>query len=180
VRGFGGVSGDLAFLAPPPNIYGGLTGDIAAVGPQRGFGGLTGGSVAFTGVAPAVRLTAVGVAPSVIELAWVIIGGAQTGFRIERSPNGQGMWTVIGSVPADFVLFLDLNATPLVVFDYRVIAFNPAEDAPPSNIAYAYSPAPGGPPPSSTPLPSRNLEFLSPGAYGLERDVDGNVGGSKF
>jgi len=45
------------------------------------------------------------------------------------------------------------------------MAFNPIEDAQP---------------PTSTLLSSRNLEFLTPVTFGLERDPGGNTGCSKF
>jgi hypothetical protein len=74
-----------------------------------------------------------------------------------------------------------MNATPLVVFDYRVFGFNIIEESIPSNIASAYSPAlDSEQPPAPGILPTRLLEFLSPGSYGLERDTDGNIGGNKF
>ena len=169
-------------LAAPANAYGGVTLGQTIFAPFSGFGGVTGGEVVFIGVTRAVRLTAVGVAPFVIELAWVDVGAiSQTGFRIERSSNGQGAWETILTVSGTTYTVLDTNAPPLIVFDYRIFAFNPSDESDPSNIAMAFSPPPGGaPPPGSPPKPPRLLEFLSPGVYGLERDPDGNVGGNKF
>jgi hypothetical protein len=181
LNAYGGLTTARVALNPQEN-YGGLTESPITFGPQNGFSGITDGTVFFTGVPPATNLVATPVATGRIALTWIDVSDKETGFRIERSPNGQGAWGVIGSVGTSVTIFLDNNATPLVVFDYRVIAFNPIEDASPSNIASAFSPAPGqpAPPPPAPPLLRRILEFLSPGTYGLERDQDGNVGGNKF
>jgi titin len=151
------------------------------VGPLNVFGTVTGGSTVFTGVPPAAKLVAIPVATSTVSLTWIDVSDLEEGFRIERSPNGQGMWTEIGSVPADTEMFIDYTATPLVVFDYRVIAFNSVEDAAPSNVASAVTPAPGQPqPPGGGEPPKKVLDFLSPGVYGLERDDQNGDTGFRF
>jgi hypothetical protein len=181
VRGFSAPTGDRFQLGTPLYVYGGPTEGATQVGPTNVFGGPTYGQVIFAGVPPAANLVATPVNVGKIALTWTDVSDRETGFRIERSLNGQGAWSTIGSVGEDVTIFIDNNATPLVVYDYRVIAFNSVDEAQPSNIASAYSPAPGQPPPppSSGPIPPRVLEFLSPGVYGLERDADGNVGGAK-
>ena len=181
LRNYSGPTGGQMPALVPLQIYGGSTGEVAVIGPQTAHGGVTGGEVFFTGASPAVRLTANGVAPNTIELAWVNVGGEQTDYRIERSLNGQGAWEVIATVPVSVLLYLDLTVTNLVVYDYRVISFNSNNEAPPSNIAMAFAPPPGGaPPPGAPPVAPPTLEFLSPGVYGLETDLDGNVAGNKF
>jgi hypothetical protein len=165
----------------PVRSFSGASSGIVKVGPLRIYSATTGGITVFVGVSPAAFLTASGVSTGVVQLAWQLVGDLQTGLRVERTPNGQGAWIEIGSVSGDTVIFFDMSATPLVVFDYRVIAFNSAEEAQPSNVASAYSPAPSQTPSSSPkPVLPTTLEFLSPGAYGIEKDLDGSTGGNKL
>ena len=181
VRGLSGpTNGRVALGVPPGQHHGGATEGEASFIPLNSYGFTTGGEIGFAGVPPAAFLIAVPVASGQILLAWTDVSNKESGFRIERSLNGHGAWSTIGTVPADTVTFLDTTATPLVVFDYRVVAFNKNEEAAPSNVASAYSPAPGvAPPPPSPQVLPRVLEFLSPGVYGVERDPDGTIGGAK-
>lgn len=157
------------------------TGEVTNLEPPRNYNGHTGGTVFFIGVPPPINLVAIPVNVSIISLTWTDVSDHESGFRIERSLNGQGIWTVIGTMPANTTGFVDYNATPLVVFDYQVIGFNLVDESIPSNIASAYTQAPEPAPPGSAPPPMpRILEFLSPGVYGLERGLDGNIGGSKI
>jgi hypothetical protein len=171
-------------LFQPLRHYSHPTSGVTNLEPLRNYSGHTGGTVFFIGIPPPINLIATPVNVGIISLTWTDVSNQESGFRIERSLNGQGIWTVIGTVPANTTGFVDYNATPLVVFDYRVIGFNPVDESVPSNIASAYTQAPEAPPlapPGSSPPPApRILEFLSPGVYGLERGLDGNIGGSKI
>jgi hypothetical protein len=179
IQGYASPTEGRVSLTEPLNSYGGISGGESELGPARVFGAPTGGTVFFTGlVAP--KLVAIGVAPWKVALTWNENYGGEIGFRIERSLNGQMMWEQIGVAAQNSFIFIDNFATPNVVFDYRIFAFNPLETSPPSNIAMASSPSPGVPAPVPAVLRQRILEFLSPGTFGVERDPDGNVGGNKF
>ncbi len=57
----------------------------------------------------------------------------EVGFRIERAVNG--VWTAIGTAPANTTTFTDTALASGTTYQYRVIAFNAAGDAPASNTA---------------------------------------------
>jgi len=204
---FGGVSGERAAV-PPTRNYSASAGGIAAVPPSwvfggvsagdssqaflplRYFGGGAGGEVAYNRISPPRNLAATTVNAGCIRLDWIDSSPDEVGFRIERSISGIGDWSDIGTVDANVVTFLDRLAVPLVVYDYRVIAFKEGEESFPSNVATAVTQLPPdlptSPPPVTPVDPPRDriatdiLEFKSPGSYGLEKDADGDIVGSKF
>lgn len=181
VRFFAGAVAGRTVVASA-QVFGGPTEESALIGPTSLFGGVTSGTIEFDFLTPPIKLIATPVATSKISLSWTDTTLDEDGFRIERSPNGRGEWSSIGTVGANVSIFVDLNATPLVVYDYRVIAFRAVIESAPSNVVSAYSPAPGqpAPPPSTGTLRIRTLDYLSPGVYGVERDLDGNTGGAKI
>jgi hypothetical protein len=125
-----------------------------------------------------------------IRLDWVDPGPEEDGYRLERSLENANDWEVIATLPADTITFVDRFAVPLVVYDYRAISFDVDRTSLPSNIATAVTPLPPdiatGAPPTTPVDPPRsriepdNVEFLSPGTYGLEKDEEGDVTGFKF
>src|SRR6185369_1032616 len=74
-------------------IVGKTMANQTATGPTWSF--VTAGSVAPPS-AP-TGLTATAMSPSRIDLSWNDVGG-ETGFRVERSPNGSGSWVEIASL----------------------------------------------------------------------------------
>ena len=173
---------------PPTQVFGGLTSGRSATLPARSFGALTGGF--FVGLPAPINLVATVVDAGCIRLDWVDPGPEEDGYTIERSLSGIGDWSVIGTVAADVVTFLERFAVPLVVYDYRIVSFDSVKTSSPSNIATAVTPLP---PDLSTPLPPvsptdpprnqimpKRVEFLSPGAYGLGKDDKGDITGFKF
>jgi hypothetical protein len=71
----------------------------------------------------------------------------ETGFRVERSPDGVGSWAdVSGNLAADTVSYADTGLTCNTQYFYRVVAFNGAGDSPPSTVVNATTNActPGG------------------------------------
>ncbi|MGE5827108.1 MAG: Ig-like domain repeat protein, partial [Micromonosporaceae bacterium] len=68
--------------------------------------------------------------------SWTNPGTAEVGYRIERAEVTDGVagpFALVASVPANGTTFTDAPADPTLTFDYRVIAWNAAGDAP-SNV----------------------------------------------
>ena len=68
------------------------------------------------------------------NLTWTNNGGAPTGFRIERSPNGADSWTSRGTAGSSDTSFNDGNLATGIYY-YRVVAYNSLGDAYPSNVS---------------------------------------------
>jgi len=168
---FAGPSADLTLLIPP-----------ATAGPSA--------EMTFVIEIGILNLAATVINAGCIELTWDDVGDTEDGYRIERRKQGDIEWIEIGSVGADTTLFLDEFAVPLITYEYRVFSFEDDVDTHPSHVVTAVSPLPPdmfvGPPPVTPVDPPRNaikidpISFDSPGAYGLERDQDGNVTGFKY
>jgi acid phosphatase len=111
-----------------------------ATGPVWSF------TTAGTGSTPAAPagLTATPVSPTQINLAWNDVGG-ETGYRVERSPDGSTNWLEIANLPADQVTYQNTGLTGQQTYFYRVRAANAAGFSPYSNTANATTPAPSGP-----------------------------------
>ena len=124
-------------------IVGKTMANITATGPTWSF--TTAGSVAPP-PAP-TGLAASAVSPTRIDLSWTDTAG-ETGYRVERSPDGSTGWTEIASVNADQVTYSDLTVSAQQTFFYRVRGLNSGGFSPYSNTASATTPAP--PPPSGT------------------------------
>lgn len=187
-REFGSPTGSFA-LFPPSQTFSSTTGETSsALAAARSFGSATGGVVDV--IDAPINLTATVLGAGEIQLDWIDPGPEEDGFRIERSLTGLNDWETIGVVAADVETFEDRLAVPLVVYDYRVFGFDAFRDSLSSNIATAVTPLPPdlsvGPPPTAPTDPIRNridpdnVEFKSPGTYGLEKGPDGGVTGFKF
>lgn len=60
----------------------------------------------------------------------------ETGYRVERSPDGSGSWVdVSGNLAAETVTFQDTGLTCGTQYFYRVVAFNAVGDSDPSDAA---------------------------------------------
>ena len=62
------------------------------------------------------------ISPTAVKVTWRD-GAEETGYRIERSADGQN-WQTVGEVPRDQVEFTDQKLTPGATYYYRVRAFN--------------------------------------------------------
>lgn len=91
-------------------------------------------------------LTAAAISSTQINLSWNDVA-TETGYRVERSPNGSSSWSEIASLSANQTTFSDLQVSAQQTFFYRVRASNSGGFSPYSNVASATTPAP--PPPNT-------------------------------
>ena len=82
---------------------------------------------------PATGLTAT-LSGDQANLSWTNNGGGQTGFRIERSPNGVDTWTSRGTAGSSATSYNDSGLTAGDYY-YRVVAYHELGDAFPSNVS---------------------------------------------
>lgn len=61
-----------------------------------------------------------------IDLTWTDLSIGESGFQIERSPDGQSAWTTIGSTPANVTSFVDQGLQAQTIYYYRVWSYNPS------------------------------------------------------
>lgn len=67
-----------------------------------------------------------------VHLQWLDQTSGENGFRVERSEAGGG-WQTLDLLPANSTEYLDRTTVPDQSFTYRVVAFTPTGDTPPSN-----------------------------------------------
>jgi hypothetical protein len=97
-----------------------------------------------TPLATPADLTASAASSGSINLSWSDVSG-ETGYRIERSPDGTGGWTVVGTVGANVTAFLDAGLAADTVYHYQVFATAASSASSPSAIASARTWALGPP-----------------------------------
>ncbi len=108
-----------------------------------GNSGYTNTAAATTlGLPPAapVNLTAAAAGAGQIELHWTDNSTNETGFAIERSPNGTSSWEEFTTVADNITTYIDNGLAPGTTFFYRVSAYNPNGNSGFSNIADAATP----------------------------------------
>lgn len=71
-----------------------------------------------------------------IDLRWNDVAD-ETGFKVERSPDGVSGWTQVGTTGAGVVTLRDSGLTAGATYYYRVLAYNAAGSSAPSNTASA-------------------------------------------
>jgi hypothetical protein len=122
-------------------IVGKTMANQTAAGPTWSF------VTAGTEPAPAAPtgLVATAMSPTRIDLSWNDVA-SETGYRIERSPNGSTGWAEIGTSGANQTSYTDLQVVSQQTYFYRVRAVNTGGFSPYSNTANATTPQP--PPPS--------------------------------
>jgi hypothetical protein len=72
-----------------------------------------------------------------VVLAWDDSSDDETGFKVERSPNGASSWTQAGTVGTNVTSFTDTDLDWETTYFYRVRAYNAAGDSAASNVASA-------------------------------------------
>src|SRR5206468_695314 len=98
-------------------------------------------TVAVTTSAPAApsRLTATTLSSTSTRIDWTDNANNETGFKIERSPNGSG-WSQIATVGANVTTYTDTTLNHNKTYYYRVRATNAIGDSAYSNTANATTP----------------------------------------
>ncbi|QRQ99650.1 fibronectin type III domain-containing protein [Dyadobacter sandarakinus] len=106
----------------------------------------TAGKSAYSNIASAATLQVVPAAPtglqanatssSQINLTWRDNAGNETGYEVERSPDGN-TFTRVGTLPPNAASFGSLGLTPDTRYYYRVRAVNAVGVSPYSNVAAA-------------------------------------------
>jgi fibronectin type III domain protein len=71
-----------------------------------------------------------------VTLTWIDVGD-ETGYRIERSPDGSNGWAMIGTAGQDVTIHTDTALSPGTTYYYRIVATNAAGDSAPSNVVAA-------------------------------------------
>jgi Fibronectin type III domain len=89
-----------------------------------------------TGPASPTTVTASSDSSSGVTLAWADVAG-ETGYRVERSGDGAGGWSVAGTTGPDVTSYTDAGLPSGATFYYRVFASNGAGDSAPSDVASA-------------------------------------------
>ncbi len=85
-------------------------------------------------------LTATAASSSQINLAWADNANDETGFKIERSPDGT-TWAQIATVGANVATYSNTGLAASTTYYYQVRAYNGVGDSPYSNAASATTPA---------------------------------------
>ena len=71
-----------------------------------------------------------------IDLSWLDISSNETGFKVERSDDGNS-WSEIAALPGNSTNFSDSTASSGATYNYRVFSYNSAGPSGYSNIAAA-------------------------------------------
>jgi hypothetical protein len=80
------------------------------------------------------------VSPTRVDLTWTDNCYQETGFSIERSPNGVSDWAQIGTVKTDVTSYSDTEVVPEAAYYYRVQTYNDLGVSAYSNVASAMTP----------------------------------------
>lgn len=87
--------------------------------------------------------TALATGSSFIRLTWTDSNTTETGFRIERSPNGTTSWTTAAIAPSNATLWVISGLAASTQHYFRVVAFNDGGTSPVSGNANATTAAAG-------------------------------------
>jgi hypothetical protein len=93
---------------------------------------------ATTADAPGIPtgVVAVSGAPQQIDLSWADVDG-ETGYRLERSPDGVSGWTPIATTGQDVTTYSDTGLSPKTTYFYRIVAVGPYGDGTASDVVQA-------------------------------------------
>ncbi|WP_193378525.1 fibronectin type III domain-containing protein, partial [Singulisphaera acidiphila] len=84
-------------------------------------------------------LTATATLGTTIQVSWQDVGN-ETGYKLERSPNGSSNWTLIVELGADVTSYTNSGLTEYTTYYYRVLASNAAGNSPYSSFVSATTP----------------------------------------
>ena len=99
-----------------------------------GFSGYSNTDNATTSPGAPSGLSANTISSTQIDLAWTDNSSDETGFNIERSPNGTTGWTQIGTVGPNVTVYSDNTVVASTAYFYRVRANGPGGFSGYSNI----------------------------------------------
>lgn len=105
-------------------------------------------AVAAVPTAP-TNLVATAISTTQIDLAWDDNSADETSFRVERSADGVGSWTTVGTPAANAEAFSNTGLICGTEYFYRVFAVNAGGDSLPSNTDSATTDACPPPAPST-------------------------------
>ena len=83
------------------------------------------------------NLAASALSPTQIKLTWNDNSSDESGFKVERSPDGSTGWSQIGTTVTNTAIYTDTNLTCNTPYYYRVRAYNSNGDSNFSNAANA-------------------------------------------
>jgi fibronectin type 3 domain-containing protein len=129
-----------------------------------------------------VSVSAISVSSTQINLEWTDVA-AETGYRIEHSPNGETEWEPLGSTGQDVTTYSDVELSPSTTYFYRVFAFNDRGDSSSSGVASAttVTDPPSAPDTliataaSSTQIDLEWSDVATEEGYRIERSLDGET-----
>jgi fibronectin type 3 domain-containing protein len=126
--------------------------------------------------------TAVPASSSEIQLVWTDVSG-ETGYRVERSPDGSTGWITVATTGQDVTTYLDGGLSSGITYYYRVFATSPGGDSPASGTASATTITVPPNPPTVTAVPASSTEIQldwtdvsGETGYRVERSPDGSTG----
>lgn len=94
-------------------------------------------------------LSAAAASSSQINLNWTDNSGDETGFKVERSPDGSGSWTQVGTTGSNSTSYQNTGLSASTKYYYRVFAYNSSGNSDYSNVASATTQAAASNPPAA-------------------------------
>ena len=85
-----------------------------------------------------------------VRLTWADAASNEAGYRVERRAPGSPTWGTLATLANGSAAYTDATVAPGGTYDYRVVAFNAAGDAPSDAVTVDVTAAPPGPPDGST------------------------------
>jgi hypothetical protein len=174
--------GDYTVMIQPPSHQVML--DYVVIENTGEFGG---GQLPNIPVAPSA-LQVSGTTDSQVSLAWTDNSTNETGFKIERSPNGSNSWSQIATVAANTTTYTDSGLAASTTYFYRVRAYNGDGDSPYTNVVSATTQSDADPVAPSAPqallaqaMSSSRIDVTwtassgSPDGYRIERSPNGTA-----
>jgi hypothetical protein len=109
-----------------------------------------GGEPSLQTPSPASNLSAGAVSASQVNLSWTDNSNNEAGFRIDRRTGSGGTWSQLANVGANTTSYISTGLSPGTAYYYRVVAFNNAGAAMPSNESSATTSSPNATSPGAT------------------------------
>jgi fibronectin type 3 domain-containing protein len=127
-------------------------------------------------------VTAVPASSTQIELDWSDVPD-ETGYRVERSPDGSTGWATVATTGQDVTTYLDSGLASGTTYYYRVFATSAGGDSSASGTASATTAAVPPSPTFTTALPASSTQIEldwsdvpDETGYRVERSADGSTG----